>query len=151
MESKIYDLAVIGGGPAGLTAAIYAARANLKVIIIEKENVGSLLMAHKIDNYPGFENGASGREIYEKMKLQALKFGAEITDGIFLDVDISQKPRLLKTSKRNIFARTIIIATGVTKTGGKKYPGEEEYLGKGVSYCATCDGAFFRNMKVALF
>lgn len=151
MENIIYDLAIIGAGPAGLTAAIYASRANLKVIVLEKENVGSLLMAHKVDNYPGFENGATGVEIYEKMKKQAKRFGTEIVNGIFLDIDISQKPRLIKTNKKSIAAKTVIIATGVTKLGNKKYPGEEEFLGRGISYCATCDGAFFRNMKVSLF
>lgn len=151
INSQIYDVAIIGGGPAGLTAAIYASRANLKVIVIEKEGIGSLLMAHKVDNYPGFEEGLTGIEIYTKMKKQAQRFGAEIINAIFLDLDISQNPRIVKTDKMNITAKTVIIAAGVSKLSGKKYPGEEEYVGKGVSYCAQCDGAFFRNVPVSVF
>lgn len=148
---KIYDLVVIGGGPAGLTAAIYAGRSNLSVLVIEKENVGSLAMAHRIDNYPGFSEGPTGKELLAEMKKQAKKFNVEFLDATFLGIDIFSTPRVINTDTINVSARTIVVATGTGKFGGKKIKGEKEYLGKGVSYCATCDGAFTRNMTVSIF
>lgn len=148
---KIYDLVIIGGGPAGLTSAIYAGRSNLSVLIIEKENMGSLYMAHLVDNYPGFPEGITGKALQEEMKKQALKFNAEFLDATFLGLDIYSDPKVVKTDKNNIKAKSVIIAGGTGKFGGKKIAGEKEFLGKGVSYCATCDGAFTRNMTVSLF
>lgn len=148
---KIYDLVIIGGGPAGLTAAVYAGRSNLSVLVIEKENVGSLYMAHLIENYPGFPVGISGKGLQIEMRKQALKFNAEFLNATFLGVDIYSNPRIVKTDKINVKAKAVIIATGTGKFGGKKINGEKEFLGKGVSYCATCDGAFTRNMTVSLF
>lgn len=148
---KIYDLIIIGGGPAGLTSAIYASRANLSVLVIEKKNLGSLYMAHKIDNYPGFPSGISGKELLLEMKSQAKKFDTEFFEGTFLGIDLYSEPKIVKTDKINFKAKTIIIATGLAKNLGKKLKGEEEFLGKGVSYCATCDGAFTRNKIVSLF
>ncbi len=148
---KIYDLVIIGGGPAGLTSAIYAGRSNLSVLIVEKENMGSLYMAHLVDNYPGFPEGITGKALQEEMKKQALKFNAEFLDATFLGLDIYSDPKVVKTDKNNIKAKSVIIAGGTGKFGGKKIAGEKEFLGKGVSYCATCDGAFTRNMTVSLF
>lgn len=148
---KVYDLVIIGGGPAGLTSAIYAGRSNLSVLIIEKENIGSLHMAHLIDNYPGFPVGISGKGLQLEMKKQALKFKTEFLNATFLGIDIYSTPKIVKTDKINVKAKTIIIATGTGKFGGKKITGEKEFLGKGVSYCATCDGAFTKNMVVSLF
>lgn len=148
---KIYDLVIIGGGPAGLTAAMYAGRSNLSVLVVEKENVGSLYMAHLIDNYPGFPVGISGKGLQIEMKKQAIKFNAEFLDATFLGIDIYSNPKIVKTDKVNVKGKSIIIATGTGKFGGKKLKGEKEFLGKGVSYCATCDGAFTRNMSVAVF
>lgn len=148
---KIYDLVIIGGGPAGLTSAIYAGRSNLSVLIVEKENMGSLYMAHLVDNYPGFPEGITGKALQEEMKKQALKFNAEFLNATFLGLDIYSDPKVVKTDKNNIKAKSVIIAGGTGKFGGKKIAGEKEFLGKGVSYCATCDGAFTRNMTVSLF
>lgn len=148
---KIYDLVVIGGGPAGLTSAIYAGRSNLSVLVIEKEKMGSLYMAHLVDNYPGFPQGITGGDLQAEMKKQAEKFGAEFYNATFLGIDIYSTPKIVKTDKNNIKAKAIIIAGGTGKFGSKKINGEKEFLGKGVSYCATCDGAFTRNMTVSLF
>ncbi|MGL4357142.1 NAD(P)/FAD-dependent oxidoreductase [Cetobacterium sp.] len=151
MENKIYDVVIIGAGPAGLTSALYAGRSNLSVLVIEKPTVGSLLMAHKIENYPGIQGSPTGKDIYNLMKEQTLKFNVEFVDATFLGFDLLGENKIVKTDKDNFAAKTIIIASGWAKNGAKKLPGEEQYLGKGVSYCATCDGAFTRNMSVSLF
>ena len=147
---KIYDLVIIGGGPAGLTSAVYAGRSNLSVLVIEKENTGSLYMAHQVDNYPGFPEGITGKDLQNLMKKQAEKFGAEFMNAVFLGLDIYSEPKVVKTDKINVRAKAVIIAGGTGKFGGKKIKGEKEFLGKGVSYCATCDGAFTKNMTVSL-
>lgn len=152
MNEKKYDVIIIGGGPACLTAGIYIGRSKLKTLIIEKEGEGSLLMAHKIDNYPGFPEGLSGKELYILMKKQAEKFGAEFLDATLLGFDVysDTENKIVKTDKGNFRAKVVIIATGSGKNGSKKLKGEEEFLGKGVSYCATCDGAFTKNLNVSL-
>ncbi|WP_203522469.1 NAD(P)/FAD-dependent oxidoreductase [Fusobacterium sp. IOR10] len=150
MEKK-YDLVVIGGGPAGLTSAIYASRSNLSVLVIEKKDIGSLQMAHQIDNYPGFPNGITGKELKTQMRDQAKRFGTEFLDATFLGIDIYDDPKVVKTDKINIKTKAIVVATGWSKNSEKKLKGESEFLGKGVSYCATCDGAFTRNKIVSLF
>lgn len=152
MNEKKYDVIIIGGGPAGLTAGIYIGRAKLKVLIIEKEGIGSLIMAHKVDNYPGFPEGISGKELYTLMKKQAEKFGVEFLNATLLDFDIysDAESKIAKTDKGNFKAKVVIIATGNGKNGNKKLKGEEEFLGNGVSYCATCDGAFTKNLNVSL-
>lgn len=150
MENKIYDTVIVGGGPAGLTAALYLSRANKKVIVIEKNGFGSLAAAHKIDNYPGFEEGITGEELLEKMKKQAVKFGTEIAEDLFLDLDTISNPMAVKCMNKKYVAKSVIIATGIWKGNTHKFKGESEFLGKGVSYCATCDGAFYKNMTVAV-
>ncbi len=149
--NKIYDMVIIGGGPAGLTAAIYAGRANLDVLVIEKKEIGSLIIAHSIDNYPGFPDGISGKELYELKKKQALKYGVEIVEGTFLELDIFEDPKIVKTDVKNYKTKTVILASGWPKNNENKIEGEEEFIGRGVSYCATCDGAFTRNLTVGLF
>lgn len=149
--NKVYDMVIVGGGPAGLTAAIYAGRANLDVLVIEKRNIGSLLIAHSVDNYPGFPDGISGKDLYELKRKQALKYGVEIVDGTFLELDIFADPRVVKTDVENYHAHTVILASGWPKNNEKKVAGEQEFVGRGVSYCATCDGAFTRNLTVGLF
>lgn len=148
---KIYDLVIVGGGPAGLTSAIYTSRSNLSVLVIGKKNIGSIQMAHQIDNYPGFPNGITGKELQSQMKDQAKRFGTEFLDATFLGIDIYDNPKIVKTDKVNIKTKAIIVATGWSKNTEKKLKGEAEFLGKGVSYCATCDGAFTRNKTVSLF
>ena len=152
MESKeIFDLIIIGAGPAGLTSAIYAGRANLNVLVIEKEGIGSLLMAHKIDNYPGFSDGITGKELYEKMKKQALKYGVNFRKSTLLGIDLIENKKIVKTNSENLLAKSVIIASGWAKNNSSKIKGEKEFLGKGVSYCANCDGAFTKNMIVGVF
>lgn len=146
---KIYDIIIVGGGPAGLTAAIYAARANMSVLVLEKENVGSLLLAHKIDNYPGFDS-ISGKELQELMKEQAKKFNTEFKKATVLGFDPYEETKMVKTDVGNYKSKYIIIATGTGKFGNKKIKGEAKYIGAGVSYCATCDGAFTRGKIVSL-
>jgi len=148
---KIYDMIIIGGGPAGLTAAIYAGRAQLNVLVIEKRELGSLISAHKIDNYPGFPDGITGRELYQLKKEHALKYNVNIVEGTFLELDIFSEPKIVKTDVENYHGKSVIIASGWPKNSVKKIKGEQEFIGKGVSYCATCDGAFTRNLKVGLF
>lgn len=152
MNEKIYDVIIIGGGPAGLTAGIYIGRSKLNTLIIENEGIGSLLMAHKIDNYPGFPEGISGKELYALMKKQAEKFGAKFLNATLLGFDVysDTESKIVKTDKGNFKAKVVIIATGTGKNGNKKLKGEGEFLGKGVSYCATCDGAFTKNLNVSL-
>ena len=149
--SKVYDLIVIGGGPAGATAALYAGRSNLNVLVIEKPEVGALVSAHKIDNYPGFPNGITGKELYETIQKQAQKFGAEFIEDTFLELDIYSHPRVVKASKGNYEGTGIIIATGWPKNNSKKIIGEKEFTGNGVSYCATCDGFFTKGRITSVF
>ena len=149
--SKVYDLIVIGGGPAGATAALYAGRSNLNVLVIEKPEVGALISAHKIDNYPGFPNGITGKELYETIQKQAQKFGAEFVEDTFLELDIYSHPRVVKASKGNYEGTGIIIATGWPKNNSKKIIGEKEFTGNGVSYCATCDGFFTKGRITSVF
>ena len=151
MENKVYDVVIIGAGPAGLTAALYAGRSNPSVLVIEKPNTGSLLMAHKIENYPGILGSPTGKDIYTLMKEQTLKYNVEFVSATFSAFDLFGEYKVVKTDVENFSGKTVIIASGWAKSGSKKLPGEEKYLGKGVSYCATCDGAFTKNMTVSLF
>ncbi|MBC2855798.1 MAG: FAD-dependent oxidoreductase [Cetobacterium sp.] len=147
---NIYDVIILGAGPAGLAAALYTGRANLKVLVLEKPHIGSLLMAHKIDNYPGHE-GLTGHNLQQLMKNQVAKYNVQFKECTFLGFDIFTEPKIVKTDIENFKAKSIIIATGWSKNSSSKVPGEQEFLGKGVSYCATCDGAFTRNLTVSLF
>lgn len=147
---KIYDIVIVGAGPAGLTAGIYAGRAKMNVLILEKENVGSLIMSHKIDNYPGFTDGISGKDLYSLMKEQAKKFNCEFKNATALAFDPYQDVKIVKTDAGNFKCKYIIIATGTGKIGVKKIKGEKDYIGAGVSYCATCDGAFTKGRVSSL-
>lgn len=147
---KIYDVIIIGGGPAGLTAALYTGRSRLKTLVIEREGLGSLYMAHKVDNYPGFPEGITGIELNKLMKEQAKRFGAEFLEANLLGFDPYSEDKIVKTDKGNIKTKNIVVATGTGKNFSKKVAGEKEFLGKGVSYCATCDGAFTKHMTVSL-
>ncbi|MDO8671718.1 MAG: thioredoxin-disulfide reductase [Dehalococcoidia bacterium] len=149
--SDLYDVVILGGGPGGLTAALYAARARLKTLVIEKGIPGGqAATTFHVENYPGFPEGVSGMEISQLMEQQATRFGAVITYDEILGIDVyDQKVKVVRGSDANYRARAIIIATGAeqSKLG---VPGEELYRGRGVSYCATCDGAFFRDKVVAV-
>ncbi|MDO9390301.1 MAG: thioredoxin-disulfide reductase [bacterium] len=150
-ETKNYDIAILGAGPAGMTAGLYAGRGGLKAVIIEKMMPGGLVAnTERIDNYPGFPEGISGFELAQKMEQQAKKFGAEIISAQAEEVVPEDRYQLIKLSDGTIIkSKALIIATGAfPKTLGVR--GEKELLGKGVSYCAICDGAFFKNQAVAV-
>lgn len=146
---KIYDVVIIGAGPAGLTASIYASRANLSVLMLEKKYPGGqMLSTHEIENYTGYES-ISGPELSEKMFEHSKKFGTEFAFGEILDVKLEDDIKVLYTSDKEYRSKTIIIATG-TEARLLGIPGEEEFSSKGVSYCAVCDGAFFRKKNVVV-
>lgn len=144
----MYDCIIIGGGIAGLTAAIYAARAGLSTAVTEKEQTGGqALFADKIENYPGFEG--SGFELIEKTEEQALKAGAEIIYENVERVSLSGETKVIYGEENEYRAKTVILALGAShKKAG--FEGEDEFAGRGVSYCAVCDGAFFKNKSVAV-
>lgn len=148
----MYKTVVVGTGPAGYTAAIYLARAEMKPLVIEgPEPGGQLTLTSTVENYPGFpDDGIMGPDLMDKMKKQAEVFGATFQQGLVKDVDFSESPFKLKVdSLGEIESEAVIISTGASaKLLG--VPGESEYMGKGVSTCATCDGFFFRNKKVVV-
>ncbi|ACV57927.1 thioredoxin-disulfide reductase [Alicyclobacillus acidocaldarius] len=142
-------LIILGTGPAGYTAAIYAARANLEPLVFEGDQAGGqLTMTTEVENFPGFPDGVMGPELMEAMKKQAEKFGAEFRSGIATGVDLSQRPFKVVIDKEHEYtADALIVATGASaKLLGIE--GESEMIGRGVSTCATCDGFFFRNKRV---
>ncbi|MBT9438313.1 MAG: thioredoxin-disulfide reductase [Desulfobacterales bacterium] len=150
MKSVDYDLVIIGGGPAGLTAGLYAARARLNVILIEKiVPGGQVLTTDWIENYPGFPEGISGPDLIQKMTEQVKKFDLNIESNEVISLDLLSEPvKKIKLSDRTITSHTIIIATGASpkKLG---IPGEDIFFGRGLSTCATCDAPFFKDKIVA--
>ncbi len=145
-----YDVVIIGGGPAGSSAAIYTARADLRTLVIDKGlTAGALGITSKISNYPGVPGTVTGAELVETMRAQAESFGAEyITDKV-VGLDLTADPKLVFAGTNTYSARVVILATGsMGRTAVVK--GETELLGRGVSYCATCDGAFFRGQDVVV-
>ncbi len=147
---KHYEVIIIGGGPAGLTAAIYTSRARLSSLLIERGIIGGQAVnAERLDNYPGFPQGISGPELSELMHQQATKYGLETVVAEVTGMKSQGKQKLVETTGDSFSAGAVIIAGGChrQKIG---VPGEEEFTGKGVSYCATCDGAFFRDLPVAV-
>jgi thioredoxin reductase (NADPH) len=149
-NSKKYDVIIIGGGPAGLSAAIYTARARLRSLLIEKGATGGqIINATVVENYPGYVDGIGGIELTEAMHLQATKFGLETLPAEVTAVRVDGRDKTVSTRSGDFSAGAIIIASG-TERQKLGVPGEAEYTGKGVSYCATCDGAFFRDKKVVV-
>ncbi|MFP4194330.1 MAG: thioredoxin-disulfide reductase [Desulfobacterales bacterium] len=149
MKKEQYDLVIIGAGPAGLSAAIYAARARLSVLVLEKAAPGGqILITDWIENYPGFPEGLSGADLVMKISEQAQRFGAEIVTEEVLGTDFSGPVKKLRLSGGDVEAGAVIIATGASprKLG---IPGEDRYYGQGVSTCATCDAPFFKDAIVA--
>jgi thioredoxin reductase (NADPH) len=145
---KVYDVIIIGGGPAGLSAAIYARRANLDTVLIEKAAPGGqILVTAAIENYPGGIKGESGAEFAARLQEQAKSFGYEEASGEVTRVGFSEKEKVVATADAEYRGRAVIVATGsVPSLLG--VPGEMDYAGRGVSYCATCDGPFFRGLDV---
>lgn len=150
MEQNISDVIIIGGGPGGYTAALYSARANLKTMVIEKLSAGGqMATTSQVDNYPGFEEGVNGFELGEKMRQGAERFGVESLFAEVESVDLSAHPKVIHTSDGDYFARTVILATGANprEMGLEE---EQKLKGRGVAYCATCDGMFYRNKTVVV-
>ncbi len=148
METR--NVVILGSGPAGLTAALYAARAELAPLVIAGPDLGGQVsITHIVENYPGFPEGVGGQELVDRLKTQAERFGAEIRLDLATAVDLRQRPFRVTTTKGEVAAETLIIATGA-KPRTLDVPGEEELVGMGVSYCATCDGHFFKGMEVVV-
>ena len=146
----MYDVIILGAGPAGLTAAIYTGRAKLSTLVLEAAMVGGNAgIADLIENYPGFPEGINGSELMARFRQQAENCGAEIRYDEVLDIERSSRGILVKTRCGELTARAVLAATGARRRE-LQVPGEQEYLGRGVSYCATCDGSFFRNSPVAV-
>jgi thioredoxin reductase (NADPH) len=147
----MYDVVIIGGGPAGLTAGLYSSRARLKTLLIEKGFTGGQVMTTEwVDNYPGFDEGIAGAELSQKMERHAVKFGLEISQGAVLDITLDGKVRKLSLEDgSHLETKTVILCTG-SNPRLLKIPGEDTFRGRGVSYCATCDGAFFRGAHLVV-
>ena len=148
--NKEYEVVIIGGGPAGLTAGLYTSRDRLNSLLIERGLAGGQIVnAQWVENYPGFPEGISGFELGQLIHQQATKYGLETVTAEATGIELQQEQKVVKTTKGNFIARAVIIASG-----SERYklgiPGEEEFRGKGVSYCATCDAAFFRQQPVAI-
>ncbi|MCL2474649.1 MAG: thioredoxin-disulfide reductase [Chloroflexi bacterium] len=150
-DDKKYDAVIIGGGPAGLTAAIYTVRGEYSTLLLERAFTGGLMaQASWIENFPGFEDGISGFELGEKMLAQATKLGAIVKTGTVIALeDYGLEKKLTLENGEIITAKAVIIAGG-NERRKLGVPGEEKYLGRGVSYCATCDGAFYKDRVVAV-
>ena len=145
-----YEVIIIGGGPAGLTAGLYTSRARLNSLLIEKGLIGGQIVnAERVENYPSFPEGISGFELGELMHKQATKYGLKTLLAEVSGIELQEEQKVVKTTEGNFITKVVIIA------GGDKWqklgtPGEEEFTGKGVSYCAICDAAFFRELPVAV-
>lgn len=150
MADTLYDVVIIGGGPGGYTAALYAARANLSVLVLEKLTPGGQMgTTDVIDNYPGFPEGVNGFELAMQMKQGAERFGAQTKLSEVDSVELSGPEKRIHTPEGTYRARTVVLATGAAPRE-LGLPGEQELRGRGVSYCATCDGMFYRDKTVAV-
>lgn len=149
-ESQIESVIILGAGPAGLSAALYAARAELNPLVLTGMTPGGqAALTHTIENYPGYPEGVGGLELGELFQKQAERFGARLEFDTVMNVDLSQHPFRIKTYGKEYLAHTIIIATGASSIN-LNVPGEKEFTGRGVSYCATCDGWFFKEKEVVV-
>ncbi len=144
-----YEVVIIGGGPAGLTAGLYASRARLNSLLIEKGLVGGQIVnAELVDNYPGFPEGINGFELGQLMHQQVTKYGLNIIMAEVTGIEVGEEQKEVKTTEGHFVAQAVIIASG-SERRKLDVPVEEKFTGKGVSYCATCDAAFFREVPVA--
>lgn len=150
MSDAIHEVAIIGSGPAGYTAALYAARAELKPIVFEGyEYGGELMNTTEVENYPGFQKGIMGPELMEEMRSQAIRFGADLRMELVDRVDLSGEMKKIYVGDEEYQARSVILATG-SAPRHLGVPGEQQLTGRGVSYCATCDGFFFKGQHIAV-
>ena len=152
MSDSRYEVVIVGSGPAGYTAALYAARANLKTLVFQGfESGGQLMLTSDVENYPGYRDGVMGPDMMDDFEAQAARFGAEMRPENVERVDFSERPFRLwpEGEEEPVLARAVIIATGA-KAKWLGLPGEERLMGKGVSGCATCDAFFYKNKKVAV-
>lgn len=150
MDKKIYDVVIIGGGPAGYTAALYAVRAGLDTVVLEKFSAGGqMTQTQQIDNYPGFHEGIDGFTLGFNMQQGAERFGAETKRADVLSVKLKEKIKEIKTDSGDFFARAVIIATGAEHRH-LGVENEEALIGRGVGYCAACDGMMYRGKTVAV-
>ena len=150
MNAYVYDMIIIGGGPGGYTAALYAARAGLDAVVLEKLSAGGqMAQTHQIDNYPGFPEGIGGFQLAEQMQQQAERFGAKTEYAEVYAVDLKADPKKVETSEGDFYGKTVVIATGA---GPRELglPGEKALTGRGVAYCAACDGMFYRGKTVVV-
>ena len=148
--AKIYDMVIIGGGPGGYTAALYAARAGMSVIVLEKLSAGGqMALTHQIDNYPGFVEGIDGFSLAENMQQQAERFGAETELAEVFSLNLQADPKVIETSEGVFYGKTVVYAAGA---GPRELgiPKEQEMIGRGVNYCAACDGMFYRGKTVVI-
>jgi thioredoxin reductase (NADPH) len=146
----LFDVLIIGGGPAGLTAGLYAGRARLRAGLIERLMPGGQVASTEfIENYPGFAEGIAGTDLMMAMEKQARKFGLEISSGTIEQIDLQASPKTVVASGKTYQSKTVIISTG-TDHKLLNVPGEKEFKGRGVSYCATCDGPFFKDKDIVV-
>ncbi len=147
---RVYDMIIIGGGPAGYTSALYGAMAGFDVLLIEKMSAGGqMVQTNEIDNYPGFEDGIDGFTLGEKMKKQAEKFGAKTVNSEVLNLNLDSETKVIEAVGAKYYSKTVVIATGAgpRELGLKN---ESELVGRGVAYCASCDGMFYRGKTVVV-
>lgn len=150
MAENIHQVIMIGGGPSSLTAAVYTTREDIETIIYEKATVGGLAaITDKVDNYPGFPEGIEGYQLAQQLEKQAKRFGAEIEFGTVESIRNEGKYKVVVVDGVEVRARAVLIATG-SSYGKINVPGESEYYGKGVHYCATCDGAFYKGKRLVV-
>jgi thioredoxin reductase (NADPH) len=150
MDKKVYDMIIIGGGPAGYTTALYAARAGIDAVLIEKMAAGGqMTQSHQIDNYPGFEEGIDGFSLAVKMQQQAERFGAQTHYAEVVKADLNANPKMVETTDGTFYGKTVVLAMGA----GPRELGlanENDLIGRGVAYCAACDGMFYRGKTVVV-
>ena len=149
-DAHVYDMLIIGGGPGGYTAALYAARAGLDTLVIEKLSAGGqMALTHQIDNYPGFVDGIGGWELADQMQRQAERFGAKTQNAEVRSVDLKASPKKVETSEGAFYGKTIVLATGANPRE-LGVSNEKELVGRGVAYCAACDGMFYKGKTVVV-